>query len=46
MIDSADIKNYLICGAIREKEIIYPNHVWGYGIFNINSVFQYLATLQ
>lgn len=46
LIDSGDIKNYLIRGAIRERDIQYPNETWGYGLFNISNVFQYLSTIQ
>lgn len=46
LIDSLDVKNYLIRGAIRDKDTKYPSPVWGYGLFNINNVFQYLATLE
>lgn len=46
MIDSGDIKNYLIRGAVRDKTMTYPNQIWGYGIFNINNVFRYLSTVQ
>ncbi len=46
LIDSSDIKNYLIRGAIRNNDKKYPNPVWGYGVFNVNGIFQYLATLE
>jgi len=46
LIDSSEIKSYLIRGAIRDKDTKYPNPIWGYGLFNVNNVFQYLATLE
>ncbi len=38
-VDTIVIKNYMIRGAIRKKNISYPNRDWGYGILNIYNVF-------
>lgn len=38
-VDTIIIKNYIIRGAIRKKNITYPNRDWGYGILNIFNVF-------
>lgn len=39
LMDSVDIKNLLIRGAIRDPNIVYPNREWGYGILDIYSTF-------
>ena len=41
-INSLDIKNYLIRGANRSKNLIYPNRDWGYGIIDIYNTFNVL----
>lgn len=46
LVDSVNIKNYLIRGADRENSIEYPNREWGYGRLNIQGVFEFLAGLQ
>lgn len=42
-VDSDTIKNYLIRGAVREKELEYPNREWGFGRLSISGVFEFLA---
>ena len=39
-MDSGVIKNYLIRGARRRQNIVYPNRDWGYGILDIFNVFE------
>lgn len=33
------IKNYLIRGAVRDRDIVYPNRQWGYGKVNVFESF-------
>ncbi|BBF43952.1 hypothetical protein lbkm_2640 [Lachnospiraceae bacterium KM106-2] len=46
LVDSNDIRSYLIRGAIRDIELMYPNENWGYGRYNLIGVFNYLATIE
>lgn len=39
-MDSGVVKNYLIRGARRRQNIIYPNRDWGYGILDVFNVFE------
>ncbi|MDD4113081.1 MAG: S8 family peptidase [Herbinix sp.] len=39
-MDTIAIKNYLIRGARRRQNIVYPNRDWGYGILDIFNVFE------
>ncbi|HEX3075354.1 MAG TPA: S8 family peptidase [Lachnospiraceae bacterium] len=41
-IDTLVIKNYLIRGAKREENLVYPNRDWGYGIIDIFNTFDIL----
>lgn len=41
-LDTIEMKNYLIRGAIRDKRLTYPNRDWGYGIINVYNVFDVL----
>ncbi|MEG1847348.1 MAG: S8 family peptidase [Lachnospiraceae bacterium] len=43
LVDSINIKNYLIRGASRSEDLTYPNRDWGYGRLNIAGVFDWLA---
>ncbi len=43
--NSMVIKSYLIRGAIRQENLIYPNRIYGYGILDIFNVFDILRTL-
>jgi subtilisin family serine protease len=40
--DTTAVKNYLIRGAKRKENLIYPNRDWGYGIIDIYNVFNIL----
>ena len=33
------VRNYLIGGARREKNILYPNNIWGYGKLDLRGAF-------
>jgi subtilisin family serine protease len=39
LMDSVDIKNFLIRGAKRDPNLTYPNREWGYGILDLYSTF-------
>lgn len=39
-MDSNVLKNFLIRGARRRPNLVYPNRDWGYGILDIFSVFE------
>ena len=39
------IRSYLIRGAARDDNIVYPDNRWGYGRLNINGTFEMLARL-
>jgi len=41
-IDTVEAKKFLIRGAQRSPNITYPNRDWGYGILDINNVFDVL----
>jgi subtilisin family serine protease len=41
-IDTVEVKKFLIRGAQRNPNIIYPNRDWGYGILDIYNVFDIL----
>lgn len=41
-VEAADIKSYLIRGAIRENGEMYPNTQWGYGKLNVYNAFEVL----
>lgn len=41
-MDTLEIKNYLIRGAVRNPLITYPNRDWGYGILNVYNSFNTL----
>ena len=43
-VDTIVIKSYLIRGAIRRQNLVYPNRDWGYGVINIYNVFEELRT--
>lgn len=42
MVESADIKSYLIRGAIRDSSRVYPNREWGYGKLDVYNAFEVL----
>lgn len=41
-MSTIDIKNFLIRGARRDPNLIYPNYEWGYGIVDVFHVFDRL----
>lgn len=43
LVNSVNIKNYLIRGAKREGYLDYPNREWGYGRLDVAGVFESLA---
>lgn len=42
-IRSQELKNYFIRGAIRDRNIEYPNPIWGYGRLDLYGTFEELA---
>lgn len=44
--DASLIKNLLIRGATRERNLSYPNTQWGYGRLNLEGVFAFLAGIR
>lgn len=38
-INSTNVKNYFIRGALRDVDIVYPSREWGYGRLSISNVF-------
>ncbi len=45
LVNTSSVKNYLIRGANRRADIIYPSREWGYGTLNLEGVFEVLAGL-
>lgn len=45
VVNSMIIKSYFIRGAQRDKSLVYPNRIFGYGILDIFNVFDILRTL-
>lgn len=43
-MDTTEIKKYLIRGAKRREDIVYPNTLWGFGTLDLYNVFQSLTT--
>ncbi len=41
-VDSVEIKKFIIRGAERNPQLLYPNRDWGYGILNVFNVFNTL----
>jgi hypothetical protein len=41
--ESREIKNYLIRGADRNRNDVYPNREWGYGRLNMEGVFETIS---
>ncbi len=42
-VESRELKNYLIRGAVRSSGISYPSREWGYGQVNIAETFDVIA---
>ncbi len=45
LVNTNSVKNYLIRGANRRADIVYPSREWGYGTLNLEGVFEVLAGL-
>lgn len=45
LVNSVNIKNYLVRGAGRENFLEYPNREWGFGRLDIAGVFEFMAGL-
>ncbi|MDF2944780.1 MAG: hypothetical protein K0S01_3638 [Herbinix sp.] len=43
-MDTIEIKNFLIRGAIRTNNLTYPNRDWGYGVLNLYHTFDVLRS--
>ena len=43
-VNSVTIRNYLVLGAKREQNIIYPSREWGFGRLDLAGVFRGLLT--
>lgn len=43
-MDTLQIKNFLIRGAKRDPNVVYPNRDWGYGILDIYNAFNTLIS--
>lgn len=39
LVESREIKNYLVRGAQRSRDLTYPNREWGYGTLNLQGTF-------
>ncbi len=39
LVESREIKNYLVRGAARNRDLTYPNREWGYGQLDIQGTF-------
>lgn len=44
-LNSGEVKNYFIRGAVRDANLTYPNRLWGFGKLSIQGVFDSLAGL-
>ncbi len=42
-VNSTNVKNYLVRGATRDLDIVYPSREWGYGRLNMAGVFDALT---
>ena len=45
-VASRGIRSYLIRGADRDGDIVYPDKRWGYGKLDINGTFEMLARTE
>ncbi len=45
LVDGVDVKNYLIRGADRSRNIYYPNREFGYGYLDIKGAFDALTII-
>lgn len=46
LIRNRELKNYFIRGAMRNRDLNYPNREWGYGTLDIQGVFDVLAGIE
>ena len=44
-INSINVKNYFVRGAVRDLDIVYPSREWGYGRLSVSGVFERMAEL-
>ena len=44
-LNSGEVKNYFIRGALRDDNLTYPNRLWGFGKLSLQGVFDSLAGL-
>ena len=44
-LNSGEVKNYFIRGAVRDANLEYPNRLWGYGKLSLQGIFDSLAEL-
>lgn len=44
-LNSGEVKNYFIRGAIRDTNLEYPNKLWGFGKLSLQGIFDSLAEL-
>ena len=44
-LNSGEVKNYLIRGAVRDDNLTYPNRLWGFGKLSIQGILDSLAGL-
>lgn len=42
LLTNAEVKNFLIRGATRSPNLLYPNREWGYGTLNLYQIFENL----
>lgn len=43
LAETEEVRNYFIQGAVRTRELSYPDREWGYGRLNLRQVFDVLA---
>ena len=43
-MSTVQIKQYLIRGARRQEDVIYPSRIWGYGILDVYHAFEIFVT--
>lgn len=43
LVDSGNIRGYMVRGARRTSNLDYPNREWGYGALDMEGVFEWLA---
>lgn len=42
LLTNTEVKNFLIRGATRSPDLLYPNREWGYGMLNLYQIFENL----